>query len=160
MFEDALEIILRSEGGYSNNPKDPGGETMAGITKRVAIEHGYEGAMRDLPMSVIEKIYRESYWDRISASRMPWAVALVVFDAAVNSGVKRASEWLQDVVQVRADGVIGDDTIGAIYTLDPNQIARDFCDVRLQFLKRLPTFGTFGKGWSHRVAETLAAAIG
>ncbi len=160
MFEDALEVILKHEGGYVWNKDDPGGETNYGITRRVAEEHGYTGSMHDLPMTLVERIYRESYWDRISASRMPWAVALVVFDAAVNSGVKRASQWLQDVVCVKADGVIGDDTIGAIYKDDPNQIARDYSDVRLQFLKRLPTWSTFGKGWSVRVMSTLAQAIG
>jgi lysozyme family protein len=159
MFEEALEIVLRHEGGYSWHASDPGGETMRGITKRVAEAHGYHGAMRDIPMVLVQSIYRKSYWNRVLGDELPWAVALVTFDAAVNSGVKRASEWLQRAVGVPIDGVIGQQTLRAVEEQDPHRIARDYSDIRLAYLKSLRTWQVFGRGWEGRVRETLKEAL-
>lgn len=159
MFEDALEIILKHEGGYSNHELDPGGETFAGITKAVAETHGYTGDMRLIPDNTIAAIYRQSYWRPIQADRMPWPVAIVVFDAAVNSGVSRASKWLQRCVGVQDDGQIGTITIDAVRDADPDKIAQDFSDMRLAYLKSLKTWTVFGKGWERRVKETLREAL-
>lgn len=159
MFDRALKIILRHEGGWVHDSRDPGGETAFGVTKRVAEAHGYTGPMREIPMQVVSDIYRKSYWNRILADEMPWPVALVVFDAAVNSGVHRASTWLQRVVGVEMDGKIGAETLRAVEDMNPTDIARDFTDTRLQFLKSLKTFKVFGRGWERRVLVTLEEAL-
>ena len=159
MFARALPIILRHEGGWVHDSRDPGGETNKGITKRVAEAHGYHEDMKTIPMSVVEDIYRRSYWNKILGDELPWPVALVTFDAAVNSGVRRASEWLQKTVQVQADGVIGQETLRAVEDFNPDQIARLYTDTRLAFLKSLKTYATFGRGWERRVRETLAEAL-
>lgn len=159
MFEDALEIILRHEGGYVNNPLDPGGETHYGITKAVAEDNGYHGDMRYLPLGLARQIYRTRYWMPIKADRMPWPIAIVTFDAAVNSGVGRASLWLQQCLKVDQDGKIGDETLDAARNADPDEIAQDFTDLRLAYLKSLKTWPTFGKGWERRVRETLKEAL-
>lgn len=159
MFDRALKIILRHEGGYSDHPSDPGGATMYGITKRVAEENGYHGDMRQIPMAVVEMIYRRRYWNKIMADEMPWPVALVTFDAAVNSGPSRAAKWLQQALSVTADGVIGQQTLRALEEAAPEDVARWVCGTRLAYLKALKTWPVFGRGWERRVRETLAAAL-
>jgi lysozyme family protein len=95
----------------------------------------------------------------MSGDRLPAGVALVVFDAAVNSGPDRAARWLQAVLGVATDGVIGPVTMAAVHAADPARVIRDFSARRLSFLRRLGTWSAFGRGWSRRVRETEAAAL-
>jgi lysozyme family protein len=81
-----------------------------------------------------------------------------VFDAAVNSGPGRAAKWLQSCVGVEPDGGIGPKTLAAVAAFDPKELVDDYAKRRLSFLSDLPTWGTFGKGWSRRVAEVRTAA--
>lgn len=98
-FDRAFQHTVGVEGGYSNNPADPGGETMFGITARVARAHGYQGAMKDMPILAAKDIYRQSYWlamrldliDPISP-----AIAEEAFDTGVNMGVGVPIPWLQE----------------------------------------------------------------
>jgi lysozyme family protein len=73
-FDDAFDALLGVEGGYSNSPSDPGGETMWGITRRVALREGYSGDMHLLPRETAKAIYRRRYWDAVMADRLPEAV--------------------------------------------------------------------------------------
>lgn len=159
MFEKALQLVLRHEGGWVNQPQDPGGETNYGITKRVAEAAGYDGDMKQIPMDLVRSIYRERYWDRVRGDALPWPCALATFDAAVNSGVHRASQWLQRACGAAPDGVIGPATISSVAAKDPRNVARDLCAIRLDFLQSLKTWPTFGRGWSRRVQETLQHAL-
>lgn len=154
-FKDSLKVLLMHEGGYVNHPSDPGGETNYGITKRTAIAFGYEGSMKDIPMSLVETIYKKAYWDEIKADLLPDEVRHHVFDAAVNSGPIRAVKWLQQAVGVEADGFIGQRTINAINALPAQNVVKKFSSLRLKYLTSLPTFPTFGKGWVNRVASYL-----
>ena len=110
-FDKAVEVILESEGGYVNHPKDPGGETRYGITKRVAMNYGYIGDMKVLPINTAADIYKKLYWDACKCDELPWPLSLYVFDAAVNQGVGAATKMLQSVVGVTQDGVIGQVTL-------------------------------------------------
>jgi lysozyme family protein len=65
-FQDALKRVLKHEGGYIDHPSDPGGETNFGITKAVARNYGYSGSMRNIPADIVEKIYKNQYWDAMS----------------------------------------------------------------------------------------------
>ena len=69
-FDDAFEIIVGSEGGYSNDPNDPGGATRFGITEAVARANGYEGDMKDLPLDKAKSIYKAKYWDAVSGDNL------------------------------------------------------------------------------------------
>ena len=80
------------------------------------------------------------------------------YDLAVNSGVSRAARWLQEIAGVAADGIIGSVSLAAIAACNPEEVVDVLCDMRLEFLQRLPTFGTYGKGWSIRVAEVKEKA--
>lgn len=152
-FEDALEKLLKHEGGYIDHPDDPGGETNYGVTKRVAENHGYAGDMRDIPMSTVKDIYRSLYWDSCRCSQLPDSVQFDVFDGAVNSGVSRSIKWLQAACGVRTDGIVGPKTIGAALRAD--NLRAKYNGERLAFLADLSHWDTFGRGWARRVADNL-----
>ena len=153
-FDEAFDLLIGHEGGYANHPSDPGGETMWGVTARVARANGFTGDMRDLPRDKAKQIYRDLYWTPVKADQLPQAVRFDVFDAAVNSGTDQAAKWLQRVVGAAPDGKIGPATIAAAVAAGPLIGAR-FNGVRLQFMTDLPTWGAFGKGWARRVAGNL-----
>jgi len=162
-FPKALAAVLVHEGGYVNNPKDPGGMTNLGCTKTVWEEHcGHpvdEKAMRALTPADVGPLYKNKYWDKIKGDALPAGVDYVVFDAAINSGPGRAAKWLQACVNVYADGIIGDKTIQAVLNKDAKELINDYCAYRLAYLKMLQTWQTFGKGWERRVKEVNATAL-
>ena len=94
-FDECLQIILHHEGGYVNHPKDPGGETNLGVTKRVYEEHGGTKDMKDLEFEDVAPIYKKSYWDRVKGDELPAGLDLCVFDFGVNAGTGRAAKYLQ-----------------------------------------------------------------
>jgi len=162
-FEDALAALLKHEGGYVNHPSDPGGMTNLGVTKRVWEEWVNrpvdEAEMRALTPDTVAPLYKAKYWDMVHGDQLPSGVDLCVFDCAVNSGVKRAAKFLQRAVGVDDDGVIGRGTLAAVEALAPEEIIDRFCAERLSFLEALPTFATFGKGWSRRVAGVKTESL-
>lgn len=164
-FPAALKAVLKHEGGYVNNPHDPGGATNKGITQETY--NGYrldEGlAKRDVRLInflEISMIYRKRYWDKIRGDDLPSGVDYCVFDFAVNSGVLRVSKFLQRVVGAAADGQIGPGTIAAVQQTTPYVIIDKLCDMRLGFLKKLAIFKFFGRGWTTRVEEVRETAKG
>ncbi len=162
-FQEALTHVLKSEGGFSNHPSDPGGMTNLGCTKAVWEEHcGHpvdEKAMRALTPNDVAPLYKRKYWDKIKGDELPDGVDYVVFDAAINSGPGRAAKWLQACVGVDPDGGIGPKTLAAVNSFNKNNLIEDYSKRRLSFLMDLPTWGTFGKGWGRRVAEVEATAL-
>lgn len=153
-FEQAFVDLLGHEGGYSNNPADPGGETNWGITIAVARENGYLGSMKDMDASVAKTIYAKKYW-LSEFENLPYPVAFQVFDAAVNSGVGQAIRWLQRSVGTADDGKIGPVTLTAVSNINPLKLVLLFNAERLMFMTNLSTWGSFGKGWARRVASNL-----
>jgi lysozyme family protein len=154
-FPKALAAVLVHEGGFVNNPKDPGGMTNLGCTKAVWEEHcGHpvdEKAMRALTPSDVGPLYKRKYWDKVFGDDLPAGVDYVVFDAAINSGPSRAAKWLQACVGVEVDGDIGPKTLTAVKTFNSKTLIEDYCKRRLSFLMDLPTWNMFGKGWTKRV---------
>lgn len=161
-FDEALKAVLHHEGGFVNHPKDPGGMTNLGVTKKVWEEWvGYpvdEAAMRALTPEMVAPMYRAKYWDKVRGDDLPNGVDYAVFDAAVNSGPGRAAKWLQGCVGVEQDGGIGAKTLAAVATIDAADLVEDYAKRRLSFLMNLPNWETFGKGWGRRVAAVQTAA--
>lgn len=153
-FTDSLKEVLKHEGGYVDHPEDPGGETNFGITVKVARENGYLGDMRTIPMTVVESIYKRQYWDKVKADSMPESVRYPLFDYAVNSGPGAAARALQRVLGIKDDGVIGPVTIAAANNYI-GHLGAALTGYRLNFMTDLRTWGTFGKGWSRRLASIL-----
>lgn len=152
-FNDAFAALIGNEGGYSNNPADPGGETMYGVTKRVAQANGYTGDMKQLTLDAARQIAKKQYWDRYSCDQFDARIGFQVFDAAYNGGHPVA--WLQQAVGVQADGALGPVTIAAVKAADPVRIATRFLSYRLTYLAALGTWPTFGRGWANRIAGNL-----
>ena len=150
-FDEAFKVLIGHEGGYVNDPRDPGGETKYGICKRAYPDED----IKNLTLERAKALYHRDYWDVIHADELPKHVRFAVFDAAVNSGVRAAIQWLQRAVGVKDDGVIGHKTLSAVVAMEPYKLAARFNGVRLKFLTELQTFNTFGRGWARRVAENL-----
>jgi lysozyme family protein len=91
------------------------------------------------------------------ALRQP--LAMVMFDSAVNSGVRQAIMWLQDALSVSVDGIMGPETSGALEGADPQGAAKEVLARRIDFLARLPTWPHFGLGWSRRIANLAFASV-
>ena len=162
-FEEALEHVLKHEGGFVNHPKDPGGMTNLGVTKKVWDEwigrESSEDEMRNLKPEDVANLYKKLYWDRVKGDDLPSGVNYCVFDASVNSGTGRAAKWLQEAVGAVPDGAIGAKTLAKVAAHDADSLVNAYCDVRLNFLKSLKTFDTFGKGWSRRVEGVRQTAL-
>ncbi|MEZ5776013.1 MAG: glycosyl hydrolase 108 family protein [Hyphomicrobiaceae bacterium] len=157
------------EGGYSDDPQDPGGPTNKGIT--LATYAAFEGAKLDgrsrakllaglkaIPDDTVARIYEERYWRKSFADRLRPGLALMHFDAAVNHGVGRAAQFLQEALDVEIDGEIGPLTLAAATTADIAGTLDTYADLRRAAYRRLSTFPRFGRGWLARVEHTLAAA--
>jgi len=162
-WDNALKAVLHHEGGFVNHPSDPGGITNLGCTKNVWEEWcGHpvtEQNMRDLQPSDVSPLYKSKYWDRVKGDDLPAGIDFCVFDASINSGVGRASKWLQESVGVQPDGVIGPMTLRVAQAMVPNDLVNLYCDKRLAFLKELKTWDVFGKGWERRVEEVRSHAL-
>jgi lysozyme family protein len=157
-FDQAFDALLKHEGGYSDHAADPGGKTRYGITEAVAREVGYRGDMRELPLDLAKRIYKDHYWDLVKADELPGQVRFLVFDAAVNSGVGQAARWLQRAVKVKDDGVIGPMTLLAAKQSNPEALARRYLSQRLRFMSDLANWPAFGRGWARRIADLLEVA--
>lgn len=157
-FDQAFHRLLGHEGSYSNHASDPGGETMWGVTIKVARAHGYNGPMAELPVNTAKAIYRDLYWDAVRADEMPAAIRYPLFDAAVNSGVRQAVKWLQSAVDASADGAIGPQTMRLVNEANPDKVVRKMVGERLRFMAGLSTWPAFSRGWTRRLADILETA--
>ncbi|KAF3997560.1 glycoside hydrolase family 108 protein [Glaciimonas immobilis] len=151
-FADAFTALIGNEGKYSNNPADPGGETMWGVTKRVAVANGYTGNMRDLTLDVAQTIAKTQYWDKYRCDEFDAHIGFQVFDAAYNGG--HPAQWLQQACGAVVDGAIGPGTIAAVCAADPMKVVMRFDAYRLQYLASLK-MPTFADGWMNRIANNL-----
>jgi lysozyme family protein len=162
-FEKSLELVLRSEGGYVNNPKDPGGETMRGVTKAAwstwLKRTIMPGEMAKLTVADITPFYKALYWDKAYCNQLPAGVDYMAFDAAVNMGVGQSIRLLQRSLGCVADGVIGPNTMKAINEADTKTLIDKFSAQKEMFYRSLGTFSVFGKGWLRRVEEVKQAAL-
>ena len=161
-WNDSFAAVLKHEGGFVNNPKDPGGMTNLGVTRSAWESYlnrsVTEAEMRALTPETVKPFYTAMDWDKIKGDQLPAGVDYAAYDLAVNSGTGRAAKYLQEIAGVTADGAIGPKSLEAIKSCDPDQVVDALCDMRLDFLKRLPTFETFGKGWTIRVNDVKEKA--
>ena len=162
-FAKSLELVLRSEGGYVNNPKDPGGETMRGVTKAAwstwLKRTIMPGEMAKLTVADITPFYKALYWDKAYCNQLPAGVDYMAFDAAVNMGVGQSIRLLQRSLGCVADGVIGPNTMKAINEADTKTLIDKFSAQKEMFYRSLGTFATFGRGWMRRIEEVKQAAL-
>ena len=154
-FDTAIKHVLQVEGDYSDHAADPGGKTRYGITEAVARTAGYRGDMRELPLDLAKRIYREEYWNAVRADELPAGIRLVMFDAAVNSGVGQAIRWLQRAVGAADDGVLGPRTMASLGALSADGVRMRILAQRLRFMAGLPNWPAFSRGWARRICDLL-----
>lgn len=160
-FDIAFKATLKHEGGFVNHPKDPGGMTNLGVTKRVWEDYtgrkATEADMRALTPEMVKPLYKTKYWDRVFGDDLPPGADFAIYDFAVNSGPSRAIRCAQKITGTKQDGAMGPQTINKIRAYVDQYDAETFVityqDERLLFLQSLSTFPTFGKGWTRRVTE-------
>lgn len=165
-YPDCLAFILRAEGGYVNDPADHGGATNQGITQRTYDEwqerHGLPTqSVRLISKDEVSSIYEGAYWNKCECANLPQPLDLVVFDSAVQHGTERASKWLQHLVCVAVDGVIGFKTLYAVndYVMRNRlkTLVNDYMDARYAFyagiIARDPTQKQFERGWKNRMVR-------
>lgn len=141
-FDKAFNLVVGVEGGYSLNPNDPGGETKYGISKR-----SYPSVdIAALTLDAAKAIYQSDYWNAVSGDSLPWPLALLVFDCAVNQGQPVARVLLQTALGVAADGDIGPKTLAAAAASTVWHAAK-FMDLRVKRYLANPNAPTFGDGW-------------
>ncbi len=139
-----IDHILKSEGGYVNDPQDRGGETKFGISKR-----SYPSLdIRNLSIDQVRSIYYQDYWIQNKCHMLPLDVGIALFDSCVNQGSGWSVKALQSIAGVDVDGVIGKHTIDACSL--PGVCDR-FLLARIERYRSLPSYSRFGKGWEARV---------
>jgi uncharacterized protein (TIGR02594 family) len=168
-FDEALAHVLAMEGGWTDDPHDPGGPTNYGITlatfsahtnRQLTAQtlHDLKADLRAITPATVRAIYRERYWQPCMAQALSPPLALMHFDAAVNHGVGGAARLLQRAVEVDVDGDIGPLTLAAAHRQPVEEVLLRYAAQRRLRYRSLGHFWRFGRGWLARVDATLAAA--
>ena len=162
-FDVFIRRLLSHEGGYSADPKDPGNYTggRVGAGKLLGTKFGIAANtyphlnIKALTWDDAVAIYRRDFWQASGAGLLPAPVGFQLLDGAVNSGIRRATQWLQRAAQVADDGVIGPNTRRAIAAADPADLVMRYLAERLDFMTGLKNWPDHGKGWARRIAANL-----
>lgn len=160
-FDTAFKIVIGNEGGFTDDPADPGNWTGGAVrsgscrgTKWGISAAAYPALdIRNLTEDDARTIYQQRYWTAVSADRLVPALALLVFDAAVNLGVSRAVLLLQSAADAEPDGLLGPETLAAVQAKEPTELCVEFQSRRLLFMVGLSTWTTFGAGWARRLCR-------
>lgn len=153
-FDTAFSKLIGHEGGYSNNPLDPGGETKYGISKRAYPTENIAA----LTLDRAKALYLRDYWGPAGCDAMPDSAKFQVFDMAVNSGVHSTITTIQRVVSEVEDGILGPRTLRAVQSMPPSRFVARFNAERLLLMTDLKTWPEFGRGWAKRIAANLKEA--
>jgi lysozyme family protein len=167
-YDACISKVLEYEGGYQNDPNDSGNWTGCAVgagtnkgTNRGISACSYPNEdIKGMTETRAKEIYEQDYWMPIRGDELPAGPDLCTFDGSVNSGQSRGVGWLQRAVGVEADGVVGPQTLSAVYEADDHVTIDRMCDDRLNFLKGLSTWPNYGKGWTSRVEDVRKTAHG
>lgn len=150
-FDTAFDRLIGHEGGYVNDPRDPGGETKWGISKRAYPNVDIKALTRE----DARKIYFRDFWQRLSANILPDGVAFQLFDFAVNSGIETAVRYLQRAVGAADDGHWGPISQATLEAMEESDVVMRLNAERLDFMTRLKNWPDAGRGWARRIAGNL-----
>lgn len=151
-FDEAFARLIGHEGGYVNDPRDPGGETKFGISKRSYPDVNIATLTED----AAKAIYYRDFWKPLGDAHP--AIKFQMFDFAVNSGINTAIRKLQASIGVADDGHWGPLSAAALNAMDVSDVIMRFTAERLDFWRKLSTWPTYGSGWAGRAATNLRYA--
>lgn len=169
-WEKSFALMLESEGGFSDDPRDNGnklpdgrpGSTMLGVT-----QYNWENwtghqvtheQMKKLKPEDVKPFYKKKFWDACRCNDLPDGIDYLVFDFAVNAGVGRSAKTLQSVVGTTPDGAIGPITLAAVSKFSPQELIDGFSQAKEEFYRGLGNFDVYGEGWLNRVAAVKIKA--
>jgi len=159
-YKECLDLVLKSEGGWVNNPNDPGGETNLGVTKAVWEE--YVGhpvtTMKNLTKDDVAPLYEQKYWRACYGEVLPRGLDFIVFSMGVNAGPGRSVKLLQQSIGCVPDGVIGPTTRSLICASNTATLINKFSEVRREYYRSLKK-PMFEKGWLSRVDHEETTAL-
>ncbi len=168
-FETALAHVLRMEGGWSEDPHDPGGPTNQGVTigvyaawRGITLDAtnyaGLKDELKRISPEDVRTIYGNRYYVPARCAELPAGLGLMHFDAAVNHGVAGAARMLQEALGVDIDGEIGPLTLAAATGHGERDAIGRYAAIRRARYRALPHFWRFGRGWLARVEKSISAA--
>ncbi len=162
-FDTAFNRLIGHEAGFSDDPRDPGNWTggrcgiglLKGTKYGIAANTYPDLDIENLSIDQAKAIYYRDWWQRLGADEMDGAIVFQVWDFAVNAGMGSARRALQRAVGVADDGMIGPRTLAAVNGMSVTDVIMRFNAQRLRYYTSLSKWGTYGKGWTNRVAGNL-----
>ena len=153
-FDKIIEVVLEHEGGYVNDPKDPGGETNFGIAKR----SNPDVDIKNLTIEQAKEIYKSKYWDKNKVEKLPELLRHIYFDMCVNMGRSRAGKIIQRAANnkghdLSVDGVLGPVTLGKIDNVELERVRAFRVKYYADLVTRKPDLERFYFGWFRRSLE-------
>ena len=166
-FTQAFQLMIAHEGGYGNDPDDPGGETYKGVARKIFSkwagwtkvdmlkrQSGFPANLdKDVELQQnVSDFYRVTFWDKMNGDQIAnQDIANSIFDFGVNAGSGTSSSLAQMVVGAKSDGVIGPDSISAINNFDPDHFLASFTVAKIaryvNIVKKRPTSRKYFYGW-------------
>lgn len=155
-WDSAIQFVLEAEGGYVDDPHDAGGETNFGISKRCYPTLDIRGLTREQAVD----LYRRDYWEPAGCEKLPGALAVAVFDAAVNMGTGTAVRSLQEALGVTVDGVIGPATLAAVASQTPRALLVTYLANRVIRYAGMAEFRVYAGTWVRRCFRLHQVCLG
>lgn len=162
-YSRSLIEVRLDEGGYINDPDDPGGPTNKGMTlgsfRRFVMRNGTIADLKKITGDQVAKIYRKKYWNKVRGDDLPDGLDYSAFDFAIHSGPAQVAKTLQRIVGATVDGSIGPDTLIKIKSYTPSYLVEQLNIERMLFLKRLRGWAKYKNGWSTRVSDVKRLSL-
>lgn len=162
-FDTCFDRLILAEGGFSDDPQDPGNWTggRVGVGRLVGTKYGIAANtypdldIRNLSLEKAKEIYYRDWWQKAGADFLPQDMIFQLWQFAVNAGMGNGIRVLQRAAGVTADGVVGPITISAIQKMDKKDLPLRFIAFALKHYTSLNKFSNSGRGWTNRTAEAL-----
>lgn len=170
-FNFETSLVLKHEGGYGWDPRDPGGPTNFGITcydlaelegQKMDSMAAWAPKVKGMTLAEAMQIYRNKYWAKMQCDNLPNGTEYPLYDYAINSGLARAIRVAEALCGLPQTGraPMSNATVTAIANKDPKIFINAVCDERMAFLQRLPTWDTYRGGWTTRVSDVRNISLG
>jgi lysozyme family protein len=166
-FDQAFDLTISHEGGFTRNRKDRGNWTSGQVGKGAlkGTKYGVSAMtyphldIENLTLEQAKEIYRHDFWAKAGCEALPSGVDFLVFDAAINHGINRSLKFLQEAVGAVPDGIFGPKTLKRVTARPSKDVIREFSARRCVFYAGLHTFPAFGLGWTRRAVTTTMEAV-